>query len=77
MMIKALLSRHHFARKEWLRRLDRVAGDLNVLLVVVAVGLATLDLTFLFTQRVIDRLPQMTRRGPRSPATRGEVAAIS
>jgi len=61
MMIKGLLSRRHFARKEWLRRLDRIAGDLNILLVVVAVGLATLDLTFLFTQRVIDRLPQMTR----------------
>jgi len=25
------------------------------------VGLATLDLTFLVTQRVVDRLPQVTR----------------
>jgi hypothetical protein len=48
-------------RRAWLRRLDRAAGDLNVLLVVFAIGLATLDLTFLFTQQVIDRLPQVTR----------------
>jgi len=43
------------ARKEWLGRLDRIAGDLNVLLVVVAVGLATLDVTFLVTQNVIGK----------------------
>ena len=60
-MIKGLSPRHHFARKEWLRRLDRIAGDLNVLLVVFAIGLATLDLTFLFTQKVLDKLPQATR----------------
>ena len=60
-MIKGFSPRRHYARKEWLRRLDRVAGDLNVLLVVFAIGLATLDLTFLFTQRVLDRLPQMSR----------------
>jgi hypothetical protein len=28
---------------------------------VFAVGLATLDFTFLVTQKVIDRLPQVTR----------------
>lgn len=49
--------------RERLRRLDRIAGDLNVVLVIFAIGLATLDLTFLVTQRVIDRLPQMTRIG--------------
>lgn len=48
-------------RKEWLRRLDRTAGELNVLLVVFVIGLATLDLTFLVSERVIDRLPQVTR----------------
>jgi hypothetical protein len=47
--------------KETLRRIDRIAGDLNVLLVVVAIGLATLDLTFLLTQKVIDHLPPVTR----------------
>jgi hypothetical protein len=49
------------SRKEWLRRLDRIAADLNVLLIAFAIGLATLDLTFLVTQHVIERLPQMTR----------------
>lgn len=47
--------------REWLGRLDRIAADLNVLLVMFAIGLATLDLTFLVTQRVIDRLPEVTR----------------
>jgi hypothetical protein len=43
------------------RRLDRIAGDLNVLLVVIAVGLATLDLTFLVTQKVVEHMPPVTR----------------
>jgi hypothetical protein len=46
---------------EWAKRVDKIASDLNVVLVVFAVGLATLDLTFLVTQKVIDRLPQVTR----------------
>jgi hypothetical protein len=45
---------------ELLRRADRVASDLNVILMVFAVGLATLDLTFLVTQKLISRLPQVT-----------------
>ena len=44
-----------------MQRVDKLAGDLNVVLVIFAVGLATLDLTFLVTQRVVDRLPQVTR----------------
>jgi hypothetical protein len=47
--------------KKWLRRLDRIAADLNVLLIMFAIGLATLDLTFFVSQRLIDRLPEMTR----------------
>ena len=47
--------------KGTMRRIDRVAGDLNVLLVVIAIGLATLDFTFLLTQKVLNRLPQVTR----------------
>jgi hypothetical protein len=47
--------------KEIARRIDRIAGDLNVLLVVIAVGLATLDLTFLVTQKVVEHLPPVTR----------------
>jgi hypothetical protein len=56
-----LSARTGSAPREFLRRLDRFAGDLNVLLVVVAVGLATLDFTFLITQKVIERLPPVTR----------------
>ena len=44
-----------------MQRVDKVAADLNVVLVVFAVGLATLDFTFMVTQKVIDRLPQVTR----------------
>jgi hypothetical protein len=46
--------------RELYRRLDRIAGDLNVLLVVIALGLATLDFTFLVTQKVVDSLPPVT-----------------
>jgi len=46
--------------KELLQRVDRIAGDLNVLLVVIAIGLATLDLTFLVTQNVVNHLPPVT-----------------
>jgi hypothetical protein len=60
-MIKDLPTRNQTARKEWLRRLDRVAGDLNVLLVVVAIGLAALDATMLFSQRLLNSLPTVTR----------------
>ncbi len=53
--------RHQSFRKEWLRRLDRAAGDLNVLLVVFAIGLALLTVTFLASQRAIEHLPPVTR----------------
>ena len=46
---------------QFFQRIDRIAGDLNVVLLVFAVGLATLDLTFMVTQRVVDRLPQVAR----------------
>ena len=46
--------------KQLLQRVDRIAGDLNVLLIVIAIGLATLDLTFLVTQNV-NHLPPVTR----------------
>jgi hypothetical protein len=53
--------RNQSFRKEWLRRLDRAAGDLNVLLVVFAIGLALLNVTFLASQRAIEHLPPVTR----------------
>jgi len=60
-MMKRLSSRKSLPMKEMLQRIDRVAGDLNVLLVVIAIGLATLDLTFLVTQNVVNHLPPVTR----------------
>jgi hypothetical protein len=60
-MMNRFFPRRRAVLKEALRRIDRVSGDLNVLLVVVAIGLATLDFTFLLTQKVIDHLPQVTR----------------
>ena len=47
--------------QEFFRRADRVAADLNVLLVVVAMGLAMLDFTMFVTQRMIDNLPPITQ----------------
>jgi hypothetical protein len=43
----------------WPRRLDRFAAAMNVGLVLFAIGLAVLDMTFIVTQDVIDRLPPM------------------
>jgi hypothetical protein len=60
-MIGSPSPQNQLARKEWLRRLDRIAGDLNVLLVCIALGLAMLDATMLFSQKLIDSLPQVTR----------------
>ena len=60
-MMKHLSPHNRLLVKEVLRRVDRVAADLNVLLVVIAIGLAALDMTFLVTQKVVDNLPPITR----------------
>lgn len=47
------------------RRLDRVAGEVNTVLLVVALGLAMLDLLYAM-QQLVDALPpvlQMAARG--------------
>lgn len=49
------------APREFFRRVDKVAGDLNVVLFIFMVGLATLDFTFLLTQKVVEALPPATR----------------
>lgn len=59
--MRRLSPRKGYSVKELLQRVDRIAGDLNVLLVVIAIGLATLDLTFLVTQNVVNHLPPVTR----------------
>jgi hypothetical protein len=67
-MIKRLSRLNRTSIRDILRRIDRVAADLNVLLVVVAIGLATLDVTFLITQKVVDHLPPVTRMTYDTPA---------
>ncbi|HEX3862937.1 MAG TPA: hypothetical protein VHY35_14710 [Stellaceae bacterium] len=59
--MKRLSPNARISMRGLLRRMDRIAGDLNVLLVVIAIGLATLDFTFLVTQRVVEKLPPVTR----------------
>ena len=56
-----LIPRLGLPNREFWRRADKIAGDLNVLLVVLVVGLATLDFTFLLTQKIVERLPPVTR----------------
>ena len=60
-MIKRLSRLNRITIRDMLRRVDRVMADLNVLLVVLAIGLATLDVTFFVTQKVVDHLPPVTR----------------
>ena len=48
-------------RKPLLVRLDRVAGEVNAFLFVLALGLAALDLTCLWAFRMADALPAMAR----------------
>jgi hypothetical protein len=60
-MQKRLSPHNRLSAKTLLRRIDKMAADLNVLLVVVAIGLAALDMTFFVTLRVVDHLPQVTR----------------
>lgn len=58
--MRALSKKLNRSNPFW-QKLDRITADLNVVLVVFAVGLATLDFTFLVSQKVIERLPQVTR----------------
>jgi hypothetical protein len=71
-MINPLLPLARLPLKQIIRRLDAVAADLNVLLVVFALGLAVLDVTFVVTQKVVDHLPPISRLNPDQPATTGE-----
>ena len=60
-MIKRLSPQNRMSVRALLRRIDQLAADLNVFLVVVAIGLATLDVTFFVTQKVVDHLPPIKR----------------
>jgi hypothetical protein len=60
-MMNRLSPQIRLSLKELAQRVDRVTGHLNVLLVVIALGLATLDFTFFLTEKVVDSLPPITR----------------
>ena len=49
-------------------RLDRAAGDMNAFLLVLAIGLATLDLTCLWAFKMQEALPTMARATATSTA---------
>ena len=70
-MLNRLSPRKRFSVKALLRRIDHTAADLNVLLVVIAIGLAALDMSILLTQKIVDHLPPVTRisydAAPHSP----------
>ena len=63
-MLKRVFPQRGLALRETWRRIDRITGDLNVVLVVLAIGLATLDFTFLVTQKVMASLPPVTHGAP-------------
>lgn len=56
----SLLPRDYCLGRGWFRRLDRVVADLNAILLVLAIGLATLDLTFFVAYGTIDHWSQIT-----------------
>lgn len=49
--------RRRLTRRNLVRRLDAAARNLNIVLVIVAIGLALLDLTVAVSQRTLERLP--------------------
>lgn len=59
-MMLPLSPQTRLSLREKFKRIDRVAADLNVLLVVVAIGLAVLDMTFVVTLSVVNHLPPIT-----------------
>lgn len=59
-MMNRISPQKRLAWREILRRIDKVAGDLNILLVVFALGLAILDMTFFVSEDVIAHLPPLT-----------------
>ena len=48
-------------RAAWRPGSERAAGDMNAFLLVLAIGLATLDLTCLWAFKLRDALPAMTQ----------------
>ncbi len=49
-----------------LRRIDRMAGEVNAFLVVVAISLLMLNLLY-FGQKLVDALPPVVQTGAQMP----------
>jgi hypothetical protein len=68
-MMNRLSPRKRLPIREMTNRLDRVAAELNMVLMVIALGLATLDFTFFVSEKVIDNLPPITHVSYDAPDT--------
>lgn len=69
-MLRRLSPDKRVRARELIRQLDRMAADLNIVLILFALGLAILNVTFLITYSVTDHLPAATRvtfEAPQSP----------
>ena len=49
-----------------LRRLDRIAGEVNTVLIIVVLGLAMLDLLYAL-QKIVDAIPPAVQTATRGP----------
>ena len=48
-------------RSQLFSRLDRIAAEMNAVLIVVAIGLAVLDMTVYASEQIARRLPEVVR----------------
>jgi hypothetical protein len=58
-MIRGPFAKAYAVHLQRMRKVDRVAADLNVVLVLFVIGLGVLDLTCLVGQQVVNRLPEL------------------
>jgi hypothetical protein len=56
-MINRLLPHNRPSVKELIHRLDKVVGGLNVMLLVVAIGLAMVDVSLVIGQQLAAHMP--------------------
>jgi hypothetical protein len=63
--------------KAFAARLDRAAGDINAFLLVLAIGLAMLDVTYLWAFKMRDALPAMARASATSAAVADKPASAT
>lgn len=64
--------------KPLLQRLDRAFADINAFLIVLAIGLATLDVTFFAATRyvaLIEHMPPVTQTAPAAASDTGDTSS--